>query len=47
MDFCRESASSPQETGFLLIGWGLMPEHFRLLIRPPPAGDIARFMKEL
>jgi REP element-mobilizing transposase RayT len=26
-----------QETGFLLIGWVLMPEHFHFLIRPKPA----------
>src|SRR5664279_2579377 len=25
-----------QETGFLVIGWVLMPEHFHLLIRPQP-----------
>ena len=28
-----------QETGFLLIGWVLMPEHFHLLIRPQPAAS--------
>ena len=36
-----------QETGFLLIGWVLMPEHFHLLIRPEPAADTGRFMREL
>ena len=36
-----------QETGFLLIGWVLMPEHFHLLIRPQPAADTVRFMQEL
>ena len=36
-----------QETGFLLIGWVLMPEHFHLLIRPQPAEDTVRFMREL
>jgi putative transposase len=36
-----------QETGFLLIGWVLMPEHFHLLIRPQPAGGTVRFMQEL
>ena len=36
-----------QETGFLLIGWVLMPEHFHLLIRPQPAAATVRFMQEL
>ncbi|HMD84057.1 MAG TPA: transposase [Terriglobia bacterium] len=36
-----------QETGFLLIGWVLMPEHFHLLIRPRPAEATVRFMQEL
>ena len=36
-----------QETGFLLIGWVLMPDHFRLLIRPQPAAETVRFMREL
>jgi len=36
-----------QETGFLLIGWVLMPEHFHLLIRPQPAEATVRFMQEL
>ena len=35
------------ETGFLLIGWVLMPDHFHLLIRPEPARDTVRFMQEL
>ena len=35
------------ETGFLVIGWVLMPEHFHLLIRPQPAADTVRFMREL
>ena len=36
-----------QETGFLLIGWVLRPEHFHLLIRPQPAEDTVHFMQEL
>jgi len=36
-----------QETGFLLIGWVLMPDHFHLLIQPQPAGNTVRFMQEL
>jgi len=36
-----------QETGFLLIGWVLMPEHFHLLIQPQPAEATVRFMQEL
>ena len=36
-----------QETGFLLIGWVLMPEHFHLLIQPQPAEHTVRFMQEL
>jgi len=35
------------ETGFLLIGWVLMPEQFHLLIRPEPAAATSRFMQEL
>lgn len=35
------------ETGFLLIGWVLMPDHFHLLIRPEPAEATVRFMQEL
>lgn len=36
-----------QETGFLLVGWVLMPEHLHLLIRPEPAEATSRFMQEL
>ena len=36
-----------QETGFLLIGWVLTPEHFHLLIQPQPAAATVRFMQEL
>ena len=35
------------ETGFLLIGWVLMPEHFHLLIPPEPPEATSRFMQEL
>jgi len=36
-----------RETGFLLIGWVLIPEHFHLLIKPEPAEATSRFMQEL
>ena len=36
-----------QQTGFLLIGWVLMPDHFHLLIKPEPAERTVRFMQEL
>jgi putative transposase len=36
-----------QETGSLLIGWVLMPEHFHLLIKPEPAQSTSGFMQEL
>lgn len=35
------------ETGFLLVGWVLMPEHFHVLIKPEPAEATSRFMQEL
>jgi len=35
------------ETGFLLIGWVLMPEHFHLLIRPEPAESTSALLQEL
>jgi putative transposase len=35
------------ETGFRLIGWVLMPDHFHLLIKPEPAASTSRFMQEL
>jgi REP element-mobilizing transposase RayT len=31
-----------EETGFLLVGWVLMPDHFHLLIRPEPAEATVR-----
>ena len=36
-----------RETGFLLIGWVLMPEHFHLLIKPEPAKSTSRWVQEL
>lgn len=36
-----------QETGSLLIGWVLMPEHFHLLIKPEPAASTSRWVQEL
>jgi putative transposase len=35
------------ETGFLLIGWVLMLEHFDLLIRSQPAAATVGFLREL
>jgi putative transposase len=36
-----------RETGSLLIGWVLMPEHFHLLIKPEPAESTSSWMQEL
>ena len=36
-----------QETGLLLMGWVLMPEHFHSLIKPEPAESTSRLMQEL
>jgi len=36
-----------QETGFLLNGGVLMPDHFHLLIRPEPPAATVRFLQEL
>ena len=36
-----------EETGFLLIGWVLMPEHFHLLIKPEPAESTSALLQEL
>ena len=36
-----------QETGFLLIGWVLIPEHFHLLIKPEPAECTSALLQEL
>ena len=36
-----------EETGFLLNGWVLMPDHFHLLIRPEPPEATVGFMQEL
>jgi len=36
-----------QEKGFLLVGWALMPEHFRLPIKLGPAESASRLMQEL
>ncbi len=36
-----------EETGFLLNGWVLMPDHFHLLIPPEPPEATVRFMQEL
>jgi putative transposase len=36
-----------QETGFLLLGWVLMPDHFHLLIRPEPADSTSRIVQQL
>jgi putative transposase len=36
-----------QETGFLLIGWVLMPEHFHFLLKPEPADSTSAPLREL
>jgi REP-associated tyrosine transposase len=36
-----------KSTGFLLIGWVLMPEHFHLLLRPESADATSRIMQRL
>ena len=36
-----------QETGFLLSGWVLMPDHFHLLILPEPPEATVSFMQDL
>ena len=46
-DFVEVLRQLRQETGFLLIGWVLMPEHFHLLIKPPPAESTSRLLQEL
>ena len=46
-DFVEVLGQLRQETGFLLTGWVLMPEHFHLLIKPEPAESTSRFMQEL
>src|ERR1035437_4710986 len=49
--FCRNFVAIlrelREETGFLLNGWVLMPDHFHLLIRPQPADATVRFMQEV
>jgi len=35
-----------QETGFLLLGWVLMPEHFHLLIRAEPGASTSALLQE-
>jgi putative transposase len=46
-DFVAALRELREETGFLLIGWLLMPEHFHLLIKPQPAESTSRLMQEL
>ena len=46
-DFVETLRQLWQETGFLLIGWVLMPEHFHLLIKPEPAESTSRLVREL
>src|SRR5690348_5906487 len=36
-----------KSTGFLLIGWVLMPEHFHLLLKPESADATSRIMQRL
>ena len=46
-DFVEVPRQFRQETGFLLIGWVLTPEHFHLLIKPEPAESTNRLMQKL
>jgi putative transposase len=46
-DFVAALRELREETGFLLIGWVLMPEHFHLLIKPELAESTSRLMQEL
>ncbi len=46
-DFVEVLMQLRQETGFLLVGWVLMPEHFHLLIKPVPAEATSNFIQEL
>jgi REP element-mobilizing transposase RayT len=46
-DFVEVLRQFRRETGFLLVGWVLMPEHFHLLIKPEPAESTSRLMQEL
>ena len=46
-DFVEVLRRLRQETGFRLIGWVLMPEHFHLLIKCEPADSISSILQEL
>jgi len=46
-DFVEVLGQFRRKTGFLLIGWVLMPEHFHLRIKPEPAESTSRLMQEL
>ena len=49
--FCRcfveALAEVRKASGFLLIGWVLMPDHFHLLLKPERAEDTSRIMQRL
>ena len=49
--FCRCFVQTLEEvrkaTGFLLIGWVLMPDHFHLLIKPEPAEATSLIVQRL
>ena len=45
--FVDALADVRKSTGFLLIGWVLMPEHFHLLLKPESAEATSRIMQRL
>ena len=45
--FVDALAGVREATGFLLIGWVLMPEHFHLRLKPEPAEATSRIMQRL
>ena len=46
-EFVAALADLRREKGFALIGWVLIPEHFRLLLRPRPAASTRLIVKLL
>src|SRR3990172_5632537 len=45
--FVETLAELRKEMVFLLVGWGLMPDHFHLLAKPEPAESTTRIIKRL
>jgi REP element-mobilizing transposase RayT len=46
-DFVNVLRPLREPLSFLLIGWGLMPEHFHFLLQPQPAESTSRILQEL